>query len=117
MASGRQKTPLGTQEHREHNFYSSIRKKIYTHEETRVSFFSIGDISFFVFLVFPIKKMAINGVITPFVLEHNWEHNGNTIFFVCSQTKNPLPLCVKKENGGNGRKNHVAYLRSSILMR
>lgn len=85
-------------------FYSSIRKKIYTHEETRVSFFSIRDISFFVFLVFPIKKMAINGVITPFILEHNWEHNGNTIFFLCSQTKNPLSLCVKKENGGNGRK-------------
>ena len=69
------------------------------------------------FLVFPIKKMAINGVITPFVLEHNWEHNGNTIFFCVPKQKIPSPSVSKKRMGEMGAKNHVAYLRSSILMR
>ena len=98
-------------------FIALYGKKIYTHEETRVNFFLTGDLSFFVFLVFPKKKVYIDGVITPFVLEHNWEHNGNTIFCVFPNKNPPFSQCVTKEKGGKGAKNYATYLRSSILMR
>ena len=85
-------------------FYSSIRKKIYTHEETRVSFFFYKRHLFFCVPCVPYKKNGYKwhyyAICSGTQLGTQWEHN----FFLCSQTKNPLPLCVKKENGGNGRK-------------
>lgn len=84
-------------------FYSSIRKKIYTHEKTRVSFFSIRDISFFCVPCVPYKKNGYKwryyAICSGTQLGTQWEHNGNTIFFVFPNKKSPPPLCQKREWG------------------